>query len=140
MSNALFILAGLAERRFHTITPSDYPPSSKLLLALVAAGLCALVVWIVRKAANPQSLSLTRCSGRPNSINPAHVVVILAIWLASTSALGWAFAGSLGQGSARQLILIDALGRLPWLAASLIVAVATFRYGLRQGLGLTMRH
>lgn len=139
MSNALCILVATMPE-----TPPAGPPDlmrvSPLMMSLVAVGLCVLVVWIVRRSVRPRKLSLIGTPGRPNRLNPLHVLVLLGVWfgggMAASALLTPFFPGRAHEFLTVVLIVIQ----LPWLVACLLVARITFRLGLRRGLGLSGRH
>lgn len=103
------------------------------LTGLVAVGLCVLVVWVIRRLRRPGKFTLARTPGRANSITPVHILLPLVIWFALQAVLRVVKPDELRLAGL-------AAGQILWLAVSLIVAAATFRLGLRRGLGLSMRH
>lgn len=110
------------------------------MLSLVSLGLCALLVWIIRRAARPAKVSLHRTPGRPNSVNPAHLLVLLLLWQASREVGAGLLGRWLPGGSERSSVLLAAIQQMVWLGTSLAVAAVTFRHGLRRGMGLSLRH
>lgn len=103
---------------------------------LFAVGLCTLVVWIVRRAANPRKLTLRNTPGRPNTLTPFHVVGILAIWYGFLMVVQ----ELLGERAGPSKVSVTAVKQAVLLAVSLVAARFAFRHGLRRGLGLSMRH
>ena len=115
--------------------------ASPVILALLAAGICVLVVWIVRRAARPSKLLLRRAPGRPNQLTVIHVIVPLALWLLATDGV-MRLAGWMGGVPAdpRAQLIGHLVSQAIWLAAALIAAAAgSFRGGLKRGLGLSGR-
>ena len=172
MSNALYLawsgglgrqvaaLAQAATTQFRGAGADGGGPSPAML-ALVAAGSCVLVVWIIRCIALPGRLKLRNTPGRCNSLTMAHLVLVAVVMLfASNAAVGLLHkllpenpttqpgqaatqaASSPDEGLLGVQVGIAAgtLRALAWLAASLVVAAQTFRHGLFSGLGLSLRH
>ncbi len=143
--------------------PETQPTSAaQAMLALLAVGACVLAVWLIRAVARPAAVSLRRTPGRPNRLNPLHVVgVLLAMWLTSMAvgtglglaeptpatapATGPAAATAPATGPspqavrARYGVAAAAVAAAVWAAAGLAVAARTFRHGLARGLGLSGR-
>ncbi len=111
-----------------------------MMLGLVSLGLCALVVWIVRRAVQPVKLSLARTPGRPNAVNPAHILILLLVWQGSGGVAGYLLVRWLPNSPQNLDVLITVIRQLVWLGASLAVAAVTFRHGLARGMGLSLRH
>ena len=110
------------------------------MISLVALGLVSLAVWIVRRAVRPTKAGLAGTPGRPNSVNPAHILVLLLVWQASREA-GAEFLGRwLPGGTGKLGILLAVIQQTVWLGTSLAVAGLTFRHGLWRGMGLSLRH
>ncbi len=109
-------------------------------VTLISVGFCTLMVWAVRRLARPGKLSLAHTPGRPNSLNPAHLMLPLAMWLLSIAAAKTLVRRFLPQDSYELLVLVGIIGQIVWLATSLVVASIAFDHGLRRGLGLSMRH
>jgi len=99
---------------------------------LLAVGLCVLAVWIIRRLGHPRKLSLRRTPGRPNSLLPVHILVVVAIWLGLQLLVP--------QADHKAHLVWLLICQAVWLAVCLVVAGRTFRYGLSRGLGLSMRH
>jgi len=87
----------------------------------------------VRRLARPDKFLLRSTPGRTNSLNPFHLLVLLALQLVM---------GLVTQLPAdiRLKVIVLNVAEAIWLAACLIVAWRTFRYGLRRGMGLSLRH
>lgn len=155
MSNALCILAAVRQATLPRLAralaattapatapagPPDLTQVPPMMMSLVAVGLCVLVVWIVRRSIRPRKLTLIGTPGRPNRVNPLHVLVLLGVWFgggrAATALLAPFFPGRAHEFLTVLLIVIQ----LPWLVACLLVAKMTFRLGLRRGLGFSGRH
>jgi membrane protease YdiL (CAAX protease family) len=104
----------------------------KPFYGLIALGIVALVIWVGRRISNPSKFRLSNIPGRPNRLTPLHILVPLAVWLASSTAVQmhlsepWQYAGA---------VAAQAL----WLTAGLQVAAAGFRRGIRHGMGLSLR-
>jgi membrane protease YdiL (CAAX protease family) len=120
---------------------SGKPTSAEaMMLGLVSLGVCALVVWIVRRAVQPAKLSLAKTPGRPNTVNPAHILILLLVWQGSGQAAAHLLAHLLANRPANLDILVALIRQTVWLGASLAVAAVNFRHGLARGLGLSLRH
>lgn len=114
--------------------------ADSVLLTLVAVGVCVLLVWIVRRAANPKKLTLVNTPGRPNTLNPGHVLLVMAAWSLANVAASRALQPLFPAGSLRKDVLLGLIVQAVTLAGALAVAAWTFRFGLTRGLGLTGRH
>lgn len=116
------------------------PLSDQIRCTVIAVGICVLLVWIVRRGVRPTKLSLANTPGRPNNLNPGHILVALVTFLLTMYATGRVLAWYFPPEDPR----IAAVAGLPalavLLAASLLVARATFRFRLRNGMGLNLRH
>jgi len=104
---------------------------------LLSIGLCVLVVWIVRRLANPAKLSLRSSPGRPNDLRPGHMILMLAAYLSPITVLSLV---TRGQPGGRLSLTAQVIAQLLLLSLGLALARTRFRYGLRRGLGLSMRH
>lgn len=140
MSNALAPTSAQART-----APAECAGMSPVLLALVAVGVCVLVVWVIRRIAHPGKVSLRNTPGRPNTVNLLHIVVVLAaMWLTSAATRAilqrTVFQGPAeGAAEVRLVIAMGMAGSVAWLAGGLLVAAITFRHGLARGLGLSGR-
>jgi membrane protease YdiL (CAAX protease family) len=143
-SNALSLmggaLGGLAQA---TTMPWGSKPTGPeaVMLGLVSVGLCALIVWIGRRIVHPGKLRLAPTPDRPNTINPIHILVLLLVWQGSGGVAQALLTRLLPEAPKEPLSIVVALiQQVIWLGTSLAVAAATFRHGLRRGLGLSTRH
>jgi membrane protease YdiL (CAAX protease family) len=109
-----------------------------LLHGLIAAGGCALVIWIVRRIARPEKLTLRRTPGRTNRLSPGHVLLVFAAYYLTPALILSGF--SEGEPDYRWTLPAGMVGQLICLALSLLMAKLTFTHGLLRGLGLSMRH
>ncbi len=121
-----------------------HPPA---FLALLAVGVCTLAAWTAVRIARPERLLLRRSPGRPNQVGIFHVIAVLAIhWLAMAAAMAvllkaWGIElKAFSTAPPRAWLPAMIFAEVVWLAAALVVAAATFRHGLRGGLGLSGRH
>lgn len=110
------------------------------MLALVAVGLCVLAVWVIRRLARPAKLSLAGTPGRPNAVHPAHILILLLLWLGSMYAVRQVAAAIWPEDSPQLVTAVNLVGQAAWLVGSLVVAAMAFRSGLARGLGLSARH
>ena len=118
--------------------PATQPAAGHpLLYGIVAAGLCALTIWVVRRIAHPAKLSLRRTPGRANSLSPGHILLVLAAHLTPLVILE-AFVER--EPGYRLRLPVTMASQLICVLAALLVAKLTFRHGLLRGLGLSMRH
>ena len=113
--------------------------------AIAAVGLCALLVWIFRRLTRPRKLGLNNTPGRPNTLNPVHVIALYLLWQGATGAALFLLTTHFGEllggpGSDKPGILAAAAGFVFLFGACLAVAAVTFPLGLRRGLGLSLRH
>lgn len=116
--------------------------SGSVSVSLIAVGLIVLAVWIVRRIANPGKLRLTGTPPRRNSLNPAHVALVLLVHLGIAAAAGAMLEYLLGESltDEKAAVLISPVAQLAALVCSLLVASAMFRFGARAGMGLNSRH
>lgn len=110
------------------------------MLGLISLGLCALVIWIMRRAVRPAKVTLARTPGRPNALNPLHILILLLIWQLAGGAVASLLGLWLTPGSQELRVLASLIQQIVWLGTSLAVAAVTFRHGLRRGMGLSLRH
>ncbi|MFW5839205.1 MAG: hypothetical protein ACOCZE_01360, partial [Planctomycetota bacterium] len=111
---------------------------------ILAIGVVILAVWMIRRAAFPQTLKLTRVPGRPNHLSLLHSLALLFFFYLLHSSRMMIFQPTksrpLPSVEQIQLILIHIpLVQLIFLAACLLVAGEAFRHGRKLGLGLTLR-
>jgi len=118
------------------------PPLSKLLATLLAFGVCVLAVWIASLLTDTRRISLSRTPGRPNKVNPAHILAVLLVLLATQLASAETIGRLTGLDHKSYVAVIPSLmaAQLATIVATLAVAAVTFRLGLRRGLGLSLRH
>jgi len=143
-SNALSLAGGaLGSLAQATTTPWGSKPTGPeaVMLGLVAVGLCAMIVWIVRRIVHPGKLDLAPTPDRPNTVSPVHILILLLVWQGSGGVVRAVLTGLWPAGSKEQVSIVAAVvQQVIWLGASLAVAAMTFRHGLRRGLGLSARH
>ena len=118
---------------------ADDAKGALVLQTVAAVGLCVLVVWIVRRLANPRKLTLRDSPGRPNSLNPLHVLGVLFVWALASLGLAKGLAIVFGAESMKTMALTAAGASAVLGGASLGVAGFTFPLGIRRGLGLSLR-
>ncbi|MFP4054166.1 MAG: CPBP family intramembrane glutamic endopeptidase [Phycisphaerae bacterium] len=108
-------------------------PIGGLTLGVISLGTVLLIGWVIRRLATPRKFSLPQAPGRPNQLNPLHVVIPFALWLASSSMVGlWKHTN---------FVYLGLMGtQLIWLTASLAMAHLAFRGGIVRGMGLSTRH
>ena len=109
-------------------------------IVLIAVGICVLVVWILRRLTEPQKLTLAGTPGRPSTLNPIHVLVVLFAWISTQGALAELLGIYLAEDSFAFRFLPNAVGGIVLMVGSLIVAKLTFTHGLKRGFALSMRH
>jgi len=147
MSNALSAADGTARCAGAAPVPTTQSadvlagPGNAVYLAVLAVGLCVLFVWIVRRALRPRKFYLHDTPGRPNRLNVLAILLPLAVFGGTMAALGrfWPSAAA-ADVMKRRTIAIDATARVPLIAAALAVGAWGFRFGLRRGMGLSVRH
>jgi len=107
-----------------------------LIRVVLAVGICALLVWIVRRAARPTKLALRDTPGRPNRLSPRHIALAIAVYLTPAVLLR-----IVCENPGYSVVIpVTIASQLACLAVSIALAARTFRHGLRRGLGLSMRH
>ncbi len=109
---------------------------------LLALGLIALLIWSVRRIANPQKFRLRRSPGRPNSLMLLHAMALFVLFLLLGQLAALARPSDGRAPTSRQMLLLTSgqlLAQTVLLAASLLLARSNFRHGLRRGLGLSLR-
>ena len=107
----------------------------RILLPLLAVGMVLLIVWIVRRAKSPGSLSLRDAPPRPNRLTPLHVFGPFAVFFLLTLPATLPSVRNYEYGE----LLVTLLSQVGWVAATLLTVAWTFPHGLR-GLGLTLHH
>ena len=146
MSNCLYLVLSVSRYALGDIAAASSQPtqtqpvSHPLMNALFAVGLCTLAVLIIRAATNPRKLTLQNTSTRPNNLNVFHILLLLLVWFA-----GQGVADRIGRmwyepGEGPLEVLAGLAGQTIWVIALPLTASATFRWGLRRGFGLSMRH
>jgi len=136
MSNALPILlaeSGAASR------PTEAFKAGVLTTTLCGIGISVLLIWLIRGLISRRKFRLPVCPGRPNSLNPAHVLAVFIF-----AALGYNLAGAVASnwysGKSPELIVIPGLGQfMLGLLAGLMIAHYFFNGGVVRGMGLTSR-
>ncbi len=146
MSNALpsacttpLARAALAQAPSTTM-PVEPETADEVLLGLAAVGLCVLVVWIVRRIARRDKLSLRDTPGRHNRLSILHVLGILLVWFVAQVIVLETLAGVWGPDSPKLLTLVGVAGGVVFIMVSLAAAARTFRLGVVRGMGLSLRH
>ncbi len=149
MSNALWMLGGTGGRLLSQATtatagrlsdPAVQERIAPIMNALLAVGAIVFVVWAILRFVYPRKFGLAATPGRPNALNPFHLLAILLLWFAVMQAV------ALGQGlpyapaSDPRLLLAGLAAGLILLGSSLLAGHLTFRGGLWRGLGLSFRH
>jgi len=134
MSNALCAAASSQPATVPASGPANTGES--LLLGVTAVGVCVLAVWVVARIINREKFRLLRTPGRPNHLTPGHIVLVVLVWYTLLS-----LAGAVDKDAHPGMSLLAGTGaQILSLAFCLVVARATFRFGLRRGLGLRMNH
>jgi membrane protease YdiL (CAAX protease family) len=122
---------------------------SRFFLYLLVVGLLVLLVLAARRIARPKKLALRDAPGRPNSLNPIHVLAVFLIWLLSGAVAaeilrrsGWAADdGSQGLKLTTQgEILATVIGQIIGIGIALACAHVWFRFKAVRGMGLSGRH
>lgn len=146
MSNALSAFAlrtespARAVRALAEAAPQGRSDVGKIHLVVLALGCCALVFWVIRRAAHPRKLALARSPGRPNHLTPAHILLPFLAWQGFVWAVHSSLTSVFGADSMSLRLLSHAAGQMGWLALTIAMAVLAFRHGLRRGMGLSLRH
>ncbi len=152
MSNALSTLlcnaASLATAAGATqpaTSPTSQPTTQPIQpldpsLVLIAVGICVLVVWIVRRLAEPLKLTLAGTPGRPSTLNPLHLLAVLLVWISAQSGAAELLRIYLAEDSFAFRFWPNTLGGIVLVLGCLLVAKLTFTHGLKRGFALSMRH
>ena len=141
LSNALSVLAQTSAPATQPSSDSDLGP----LMVPIAAGILLGIVWLFRRIAYPRKFTLARTPGRPNTLHPVMLVVLLGLLLMLWEAARWLWSNwftgpAESPGQYQQLVLTSNTVQVVFLAICLAVAAVTFRHGLARGCGLTLRH
>ena len=149
MSNALSALTTRALSALDSAAIAGASPSTQadspslanpIEISLLAAGICVLAVWILRRAAHPAKLSLARTPGRHNSLHPGHIVLLLMLWLLAQGTVARIAGRFWPKESPQPLVLAAMASQVLWLVTVTLTAQLTFRLGLLRGFGLSLRH
>jgi membrane protease YdiL (CAAX protease family) len=116
------------------------------LRALIAAGICTLLGWTLFRVARPWKFYLRRVPGRPNHLNPLHVVGVFLVYFLSGAAAQSALAAAAGTKPAQEAaspgevsIAAAIFSQIVLFGTAMAVASMSFRHGLRRGVGLSGR-
>ena len=117
--------------------------NEKTPVHLLAVGLIVLGVWAFLICSRPQRLSLARAPGRPNRLQLPHFALVFLVFMLP----GWLF-DCYHQHYLKnpvsppaKLALLELLAvQVVMIAVCLLAAKWTFVFGLRNGLGLNLRH
>ena len=141
MSNGLVGLVLAA-----TTQPAGGELMSGPMRALLAVGICTLVVWTFVRLLRPRKFGLSDTPARPNALHVLHVFAVYLIYMIAGSLTALAAAALQGVKlvagkSAPMTVNIPAMGvgQLVLIGGVLGVAGMTFRGGLQRGLGLSGR-
>lgn len=113
---------------------------SKAEIALFAVGICLAIIWLIRRIIYPRKLSLAKAPGRANTLTAAPVLILLVTLYLLSSVIMLPLHWSLGLEEVRAMVLAVTLDRIIWIVVSLLVAAECFRFGVRRGMGLSLRH
>ncbi len=108
------------------------------LMRMLALGLIVLAGWLCIRIARPQKVSLAASPFRPASLNPLHVLVLLSVYFAPFALLRSLHQGEEVSPEWSMAMLLASQSLL--IIGGLVVAKATFKFGMRNGLGLNLRH
>lgn len=129
MSNALLAAAAITTQPAEELRQEP----TGMLRVVLAAGVCALVVSLARCIIRPERLRLAGSPGRPNRVNPFHLLVLFLLWVGLLSL-------AMYPADIRWQLLAQNVGELLWLFALLATGAVVFPLGLRRGMGLSARH
>jgi len=131
-------LAEASETGAATTDPS--PAGEQFLMILMGVGLLAFLPWMGTCLIRPRKLLLDDAPGRPNTLNPVSFLFVFFGW--SLMVLLFAHGSSylLGLDKSHATLLGTLLGQCVGIAMALLVAHFQFRFGIRNGLGLRLRH
>ncbi|HUU58914.1 MAG TPA: CPBP family intramembrane glutamic endopeptidase, partial [Phycisphaerae bacterium] len=144
MSNALSVLGQMLSSSgpagSQATAPTSQASDGPVLQSLAAVGVCTLAVWIIRRLMYPRKFTLANTPGRHNTVSPLHLLPLFVLWYAVQAAVVNLPRIPLAPRSFERRTLAMLAGQAFMIMASLAVAAATFRHGLRRGFGLSMRH
>jgi membrane protease YdiL (CAAX protease family) len=141
-------VASLAQAGQSTTSPVE-SEMSRFFLYLLVIGLLVLLVLTARRIARPRKLALRDAPGRPNSLNPIHVLAVFLIWLLSGALAaeilrksGWAATdgASSPKLSMQGTILATVIAQTVGIGVALACAHIWFRFKAVRGMGLSGRH
>lgn len=135
LQTAANILANAADGKSPPETLPLSTEAQALLGTLLTVGTIVLLIWLARRIRHPRKLSLREAPGRPNTLNPLHILAVFALWQIVPGLLMVKL-----KLDAIQLLLVGSAAQTLGIVASIWVAKRTFRLGLLRGLGLSMRH
>jgi membrane protease YdiL (CAAX protease family) len=153
IAGVLSSLSGLAQS--DTTQPASAPasqpaqtmadvPLPNWTIALLSVGVIVTGIWLARRIKHHEKLTLVGTPGRPNRLNPAHVLLVYFLTHAPGFVLAcyllYAVEESARELTASQTISIGLLGQALSITASLLVARWCFTGRIRRGLGLCGRH
>ena len=109
---------------------------------LLAVGLIILGIWVFLICSRPQRLSLVRAPGRPNRLQLPHFALLYLVSLIPLSLLYLYYQHHLKMATPPpdKLALFGMMMQVIMIVICLLVAKRTFVFGLRNGLGLNLRH
>ena len=138
MSNGLVSLMLAA-----TTHPADGEVISDQMRALLAVGVCTLVVWMFVRLLRPGKFRLSDTPARPNALHVLHVLTVYLIYIivSRVALLVSAALQGVKLVADKPTVSLPAMGvgLLVLIAGVLGVASMTFRGGLQRGLGLSGR-
>ncbi len=142
MSNGLSILLLATASQDSATQPVAQSPGGQvppLIMWVTAVGLCALVIWIIRKIANPSSLTLANTPGRDNILTPIHAGIPIGLHVLALALAFELFNVWLDESSPILTLLSTLVGQLVWIIFSILVGLFSFKHGLARGMGLSLR-
>ena len=112
------------------------------LLTLSGIGILVLAVWSIRRILHPDKLLMHDAPNRPNSLTPLHLLAAMLVYALAGSAVKAYHEYVLDvaePGSIVKLLSVAGVQVLMILTALGLGAIG-FRFGLRNGMGLNLRH
>lgn len=106
---------------------------------LIAIGTCLLVVWAIRRLTSPSKLTLDKTPGRPESLTPVGMLVVLAAWAGASAGLSGILKVLCDENSTVLKLLAMIGHQTLWLTVSMVAAALTFRAKTVRALGLSSR-